>query len=143
MPVPPRLSVTVLGVRDFPKMRAFYEGLGWTTNSTAEDFAAFPLGGAVLALYPIDLLAEDARVDPPRGDGFRGVSCGINVDRREEVDAALAAAAEAGARILKEAVDAEWGGRSGYFADPEGNAWEVAWHPDARFDERGAIIWPS
>jgi hypothetical protein len=64
------------------------------------------------------------------------------VETREGVDQAVEAARSAGATILKEPVDAEWGGRSGYFADPEGNAWEVAWLPGASFDDRGGLIPP-
>jgi hypothetical protein len=141
-PVPGRLSLVTLGVRDFDREKRFYQALGWKTRSDADDFAAFPLGGAVLALYPMESLAGEAHVPAPSGDGFRGFTCAINVEREEQVDAAIRAAVEAGGSLLAEPVTREWGGRSGYFADPEGNAWEVACLPRATFDERGALIWP-
>ena len=143
--IPARLNVVTLGARDVPTLRAFYERLGWTTNSTADDFASFPLGGAVLCLYDAAKLATEAGAAEPAGanpGGFKGFSLSINVEQRDEVDAALAAAREAGANVLAEPVDREWGGASSYFADPENNTWEIAWLPEGKFDERGALIWP-
>src|SRR5688500_12033857 len=141
--VPPRLSVVTIGARDVAALRAFYERLGWESHTPPGDFAAFPLGGAVFTLYEAATLAKEAGADaPPPAGAFRGVSLSVNVDAIEDVDAALAAAVQAGATILAEPVTRDWGGRSGYFADPEGNAWEVAWLPGATFDERGALIWP-
>ena len=141
--IPPRLNVVTLGARDVPALRAFYERLGWTTNSTGDDFASFPLGGAVLCLYDVRKLAEEAGVEPPAEPaGFKGFSLSINVEEKEQVPAALDAAREAGATVLTEPVDREWGGRSAYFADPEGNVWEIGWLPEGKFDERGGLIWP-
>jgi uncharacterized protein len=138
-----RLSVVTLGVHDLGAMKAFYQGLGWETSSAAEDFAAFPLGGAVLCLYEVALLAEEAAGETPAATvAFKGFTLAVNVAEREEVDSSLAAAVGAGARLLAEPTDREWGGRSAYFADPEGNAWEIAWLPNSEFDERGALIWP-
>ena len=74
--------------------------------------------------------------------GFRGIALAHNVREKDQVDAVLAEAQTAGARIVKPAQDAFWGGRSAYFADPEGNLWEVAWAPTFKFDERGALIVP-
>ena len=142
-PIPGRLSVITLGVRDLTAQRRFYESLGWRTRSKGDDFAAFPLGGAVLALYPIELLSREANFEVPEGrNEFNGVTLSINVDRIEDVDRAIGSAVAAGGRALAEPVTREWGGRSGYFADPEGNVWEVAWLPGASFDERGGLIWP-
>jgi catechol 2,3-dioxygenase-like lactoylglutathione lyase family enzyme len=142
--IPKRLSVVTLGVHDLATMRAFYQGLGWTTNSEADDFAAFPLGGAVLCLYEVEKLAGEAAGEAPALDGtrFKGFTLAINVAERDEVDSALATAVKAGARVLAEPVDRDWGGASAYFADPESNAWEIAWLPNSQFDERGALIWP-
>jgi uncharacterized protein len=143
MTVPARLSVVTLGARDIPALREFYERLGWTTTSTADDFAAFPLGGAVLCLYDLTKLAREAGgAELPPPVAFKGFTLAINVDERDHVDAAIDAARAAGAAVLAEPIDREWGGRSAYFADPEGNGWEVAWLPGAEFDERGALIWP-
>ena len=73
---------------------------------------------------------------------FKGFTLAINVDQREQVDAALAAARDAGATVLAEPVDRDWGGRSAYFADPEGNAWEIAWLPGASSTSAARLIWP-
>jgi catechol 2,3-dioxygenase-like lactoylglutathione lyase family enzyme len=141
-PVPGRINLVTLGVRDVAGQRRFYEALGWKTRSDGDDFAAFPLGGAVLALYSLELLAGEANLPVPKGEGFKGFTLAINVERIEQVDEAIGGAVGAGAKLLAEPVTREWGGRSGYFADPEGNVWEVAWLPNGAFDERGGLIWP-
>jgi catechol 2,3-dioxygenase-like lactoylglutathione lyase family enzyme len=141
-PVPGRLNVLTLGVRELEREKRFYQALGWRTRSTGDDFAAFPLGGAVLALYALDALAAEANLPVPEGQQFNGFTCSVNVEHKEDVDRAVEAATQAGGRMLSEPVTREWGGRSGYFADPEGNVWEVAWLPDASFDERGGLVWP-
>lgn len=143
MTIPARLSVVSVGAHDVAALRAFYERLGWSTTTPEGDFAAFPLGGAVLGLYDAAKLGEEAGgATPPPVGTFKGVTLACNVERKEQVDEALAAAREAGATVLAEPVDRDWGGRSAYFADPEGNAWEIAWLPGAEFDERGSLIWP-
>jgi catechol 2,3-dioxygenase-like lactoylglutathione lyase family enzyme len=144
MTAPARLSVVTLGVRDVAALRAFYERLGFTTNTDpGGDFAAFPLGGAVLCLFDINHLAgESGDLPVPDPVPFKGFSLSINVDERPDVETALAAAREAGATVLAEPVDRDWGGCSAYFADPEANTWEIAWLPGAAFDDRGALIWP-
>ncbi len=141
--IPSRLSVVSVGAHDVATLRAFYERLGWSTTSPEGDFAAFPLGGAVLGLYDAAALAEEVGGgEPPPPGAYKGVTLACNVERKEQVDGALAAARDAGATLLAEPVDRDWGGRSAYFADPEGNAWEIAWLPGATFDDRGALIWP-
>ena len=144
--IPARLTVVTLGATDVLALRGFYERLGWTTNSKGDDFASFPLGGAVLCLYDAAKLAAEAGSAAPPGvaspSGFKGFSVSVNVEQRDQVDSALSAARDAGATVLAEPVDREWGGRSAYFADPEGNTWEIGWLPDGEFDERGALIWP-
>ena len=90
--------------------------------------AFFELGRTWLALYPRPLLAADAGV-PDDGTGFARFTLAHNVRTPEEVDALLAAVAAGGARIVKPAQPADWGGRTGYFADPDGFLWEVAWNP--------------
>ena len=143
MTVPSRLSIVTVGARDLPALRSFYERLGWVTNTSAGDFAAFPLGGAVFTIYEIAKLAEEAGgLEVPAPGTFNGVTLAINVDKREGVDAAIDGAQAAGATLGAAPTDREWGGRSGYFADPENNVWEVAWLPGAEFDDRGALIWP-
>lgn len=142
--IPARLSVACLGARDVAALRAFYQRLGWNTNSPEGDFAAFPLGGAVLCLFDAAKLAEEAGgAAPPEPTAFKGFSLACNVDRKQQVDEAIAAARDAGATVLAQPTDREWGGRSAYFADPEGNAWEIAWVPGSSFDDSGALVWPS
>ncbi|MGH2750979.1 MAG: GNAT family N-acetyltransferase [Actinomycetota bacterium] len=140
--LPARLNLVTLGVREPQAMRAFFERLGWPVWVTAEDgFTGYLTGGAMLALYPLDKLAEDSRAEAISG-GWSGVTLAVNVESRALVDTAIEAARAAGAEIVKEPADAEWGGRSGYFADPEGNRFEVAWMPGSSFDARGALIVP-
>lgn len=140
--LPARISLVTLGVRDAEVMRGFFERLGWSVWATAEDgFTGYLTGGAILALFPLDSLAEDSRTEAEPG-GWSGLTLAVNVESPELVDSAIEAARAAGAAILKEPVDAEWGGRSGYFADPEGNRFEVAWMPGSSFDARGALIVP-
>ena len=128
--IPPRISVVTLGARDLAVLRGFYGGLGWRLVVDLEDFAAFEMRGAVLALYPLDMLAADAAVPAAASaEGMRGFALAINVDRLEEVDRTIEEVRRAGGTVTKEPVQAEWGGCSAYFADPEGNFWEVAWVP--------------
>jgi catechol 2,3-dioxygenase-like lactoylglutathione lyase family enzyme len=128
--IPARVSVITLGARDLDTLRDFYRGLGWPVAVDLEGFAAFETRGAVLTLYPLQDLAEDAKVTASAPErGLRGFSIAINVEQREQVDDTIAAVRAAGGRVTKEPVDAEWGGRSAYFADPEDNFWEVAWVP--------------
>ena len=141
--VPARLNVLTLGVRDLPKVRGFYEALGWESRSEGDVFARFHMGGATLALYPLGALAEEANMPPREGNEmFPGFTCAIVVQSEDEVDAAIEAVREAGGRVLAEPVARDWGGRSGYFAEPEGNVWEVAWLPGSTFDDRGGLFWP-
>lgn len=127
--VPPQLNVITLGARDFAAQRDFYKGLGWEMVVDLSDFAAFQLRGALLTLYPLDLLAKDAQAEEAAPlAGLRGFTLAIIVDTPAEVDQAIEAARTAGARISKEPVDArEFTGRSSYFADPEDNFWEVVY----------------
>ena len=107
------------------------------------EFARFEIGGAVLALYSLDALAEEASMPPPADtERFARFTCAAVVQSEEMVDAAIYMVREAGGRILAEPVAREWGGRSGYFADPEGNVWKIAWLPGSTSDERGGLIWP-
>jgi len=140
MALPARISITTLGVSDLVRSTKFYQALGWelASNSSAE-ISFFRTAGGVLALYPFDLLAKDAMLAASRGQGFGGVTLAINVERPEDVQKGLDAARGAGATILKPAVNAEWGGISGYFADPDGYPWEVAWNPNSKFKADGSL----
>jgi catechol 2,3-dioxygenase-like lactoylglutathione lyase family enzyme len=122
------VAIITLGVRDFDRARGFYaERLGWPIAQEQDEWVCFSLGdgSSALALFPWDELAGDASV-PADGSGFRGVTLAYNVHSEERVDEVLAEAQAAGATITKEPTPTEWGGYSGYFADPEGQLWEVA-----------------
>ena len=126
----PLANVITIGAYDLQTLRAFYLRLGWPQVVDQDDFAAFELRGAVLALFPVDKLAADGRSEPERGHGGIRFTIGVIVDRPEEVDALARLARESGGRVTKEPVDAEFfEGRSAYVADPEGNYWEIAWAP--------------
>lgn len=126
----PHLSMVTLGVRDLPRAVAFYEkGLGLPRlDFDSDSVAFFTLAGAWLSLFGRDDLAKDAGV-PAEGSGFSGISLAHNVASREDVDATLTQAVAAGATLVKPGQDVFWGGYSGYFADPDGHLWEVAWNP--------------
>ncbi|MCX5494147.1 VOC family protein [Kaistia dalseonensis] len=139
----PRLSIVTLGVANVQKARAFYEALGWQASSASrEAITFFQLSGVVLALFERNALADDATV-APAGDGFRGVTLAHNVESEAAVDAALAHAVRSGARLVKPASKVFWGGYSGYFSDPDGHLWEVAYNPFISFDEAGRLILPG
>jgi uncharacterized protein len=138
-----RVSVVTLGVANLERSREFYERLGWKRSMTkAEGVVFFQTGGMALALFPRQELAKDANISPD-GNGFGGVSLAYNARTRAEVDSVLQDAAAAGANILKPAQEAFWGGYSGYFSDPEGFLWEVAWNPSFRMAEDGSIQIPD
>jgi hypothetical protein len=138
--VPSRLTAVTLGARDLSALRRFYRGLGWAEVTGSDDnWTGFLLGGVLLTLFPIGGLAAEAAPDLAMPTGWSGVTLACNVDNADQVDAAYAAAVAAGAASVAEPVDREWGGRSAYIADPEGNRWEIAWASGAVFDERGAL----
>lgn len=138
-----RLSLITLGVADIARSRAFYEKLGLrASNASNEDVVFFQLNGLALGLFGREALAEDAAVRAA-GDGFRGVALAYNVRAREEVATVLAEAKAAGARIVRPAEDVFWGGHRGYFTDPDGHLWEVAWNPHFPLDEDGNLRLPD
>lgn len=124
-----RLTLVTLGVADLARSLRFYEGLGWRRGNDHAEVVFFQVGGVVLGLFSREALAADARLPSAGGGGFGGMALAYNTRSRAEVDAVLAEAEAVGARILKPAEDAFWGGYSGYFADPDGHLWEVAWNP--------------
>jgi uncharacterized protein len=124
----PRISIITLGVRDLERSRAFYVRLGLPIKKREEGIAFFLTKGTILALYPREKLAEDIRIVDD-GSGFSGITLAHNVNSRAEVVTVLEEAVKAGAKIVKPAQDVFWGGYSGYFTDPDGYYWEVAWNP--------------
>ena len=139
----PRIHIITLGVKDVKRSRKFYGKLGFQASSASQgDIVFFHAGGLVLALYPTDKLAEDATVKPD-GNGFKGVTLAHNVGEKGEVAEVLKEAEKAGGRIVKPAQDVFWGGHSGYFADPDGHLWEVAWNPHFSFNKDGSLKLPK
>ena len=126
------MTTVTLGARSVPALRAFYRAIGWRENDGSDDtFTSFTMGSVRLALYPIELLQNEASPDDAHvmPDSWNGTTLALNVATRNEVDDAVASAVAAGARPIGSPVEREWGGYSGYFADPEGHRWEIAWAP--------------
>jgi predicted lactoylglutathione lyase len=145
IPMEQRVGIITLGVADLERSRTFYERLGWRramSTSSAEGIVFFQAGGIALALYPRHELANDANVAAD-GQGFRGITLAYNGRTRMEVDSVLNEAAAAGAKIVKPAQEAFWGGYSGSFSDPDGFLWEVAWNPSFVIAEDGSIRIPD
>ena len=138
-----RLSMVTLGVAEVGRARRFYcDGLGWRESAAGTDDVAFiDSGGVVLGLYGRAALAADAGVADD-GGGFSGVALAHNVADKPLVDRVMAEAVTAGGRLVKRPQETEWGGYSGYFADPDGHLWEVAHNPFWPFDEAGRVILP-
>jgi uncharacterized protein len=134
-----RMSLVTLGVADLRRARRFYEsGLGWKPGFASEEVVFYETGGPIIALWNRRDLAADARIEDDDST-FGGIALAHNVRSLGDVDAMIAEAAAAGAAILKAAEDTAWGGYSGYFADPDGHVWEVAWNPAWRIAENGAV----
>ena len=127
----PKVSLITLGVSDLQRSLKFYrDGLGFPTYNykEGEGVVFFKLEGTWLSIFPREELAKDAKVSA-EGSGFRGITLAHNVGSKEEVDKVFAFALAAGATEVKKPEDVFWGGYSGYFADPDGHLWEVAYNP--------------
>ena len=125
----PRISFVTLGVTDLPRAVRFYaDVLRLPQLASPPTVAFFEMGRTWLALYPADLLARDAGV-PAEGSGFPRFALAHNARSPDAVDALMSEVAESGGRIVKPAQPTDWGGYAGYFADPDGFLWEVAWNP--------------
>jgi len=140
-----RINVICLGVRDMEKSIAFYrDGLGFETDLTESNAKVvfFNTSGTKFELYRIEELAEDISEDnPPKiAQGFAGVTLAYNAKSEQEVCEIIELAKRAGATVAKEPQKVFWGGFSGYFMDPNGYYWEVAYNPSWDFDENDMII---
>ncbi len=143
MTVPARVNLVTLGVADVARATAFYEALGWRRSSaSAPTVTFFHTGGPVVALFGAADLATDAGMPATPLPAFRGVALAMNVTDPGDVDSVLSQAVAAGGTLVKAGVAADWGGYSGYFADPDGHLWEVAHNPGFPLDEDGAIVLP-
>ncbi|MGE0653007.1 MAG: VOC family protein [Alphaproteobacteria bacterium] len=143
-----RISLVTLGVRDLERAAAFYDRLGWRRSVRgAEGVAFYQVGGMALALWPRADLAADAGIedsDAGKGiPGFAGIALAYNTRTLDEVDAVLAEAKAAGGTIVRPAQKASWGGYTGYFADTEGNLWEVAHNTGFAMADDGSLILPD
>ncbi|MAW89079.1 MAG: glyoxalase [Phyllobacteriaceae bacterium] len=139
----PRLTMVTLGVADVAASTAFYERLGFVKSSASNDSVTFfRLEGTVLGLFGRADLAADAGVENS-APGFSGVSIAQNFNSEADVDAAFAHAIACGATATKPPEKVFWGGYSGYFADPDGHLWELAFNPFAPNDENGFMPLPA
>jgi predicted lactoylglutathione lyase len=136
----PRLNIITLGVKDLELSQKFYfEALNWTPSGPSdENIVFYNQLGIILALYPLDKLAEDAGI-PAERNGFSGVTLAINLDSKEGVDQLFQEVTAAGGRSLIEPRETFWGGYDAYFADPDGHTWEIAWAPFWEYDEQGSL----
>lgn len=142
----PRLTAITLGVHDFAASVRFYEALGFVRKmrATGEEIAFFDAGGVVLALFRWKDLAADAKLAAePAPAAFRGVTLAWNRASPAEVDQGLASAVNAGGTLLKPAQTTDYGGYGGYFADPDGHAWEIVHVPGFSFTEDGRLVLPE
>lgn len=145
----PRLSIITLGVSDMARSYKFYkEGLGFPTDAKIEDdIYFFKTSGTVFALYPYAKLIEDVYPNAKAGEHPSspspeklGITLAHNTREKDQVDAILKQAEQAGGTIKKQAQDVFWGGYSGYFTDPDGYFWEIAYADSWTFNDDGSLI---
>ena len=127
----PKISLITLGVHDLQRAIRFYrEGLGLPEHETdSEEVAFFKMEGAWLSLFPREALSRDIGIADDAPSGFSGITLAHNVASQAAVDQVLEQAVAAGAELIKSGEEVFWGGYSGYFRDPEGHYWEVAYNP--------------
>ena len=124
-----RISLVTLGVADLARARAFYQAMGWRGAQQPDDKVCFfQAGGLAFGLWTA-----------LGGHGAPGIEFAHNVRAPEQVAALLADAKQAGGRILRPAAQAEWGGTSGAFGDPDGYVWEVAFNPGWTLADDGSV----
>jgi len=135
-----RLNIVTVGVKDLRESREFYKkALGWEPGPGSDgNIVFYNQLGIIFALYPMDKLAEDAAL-PAERSGFSGVTLAINLEAKEAVDELFAKVVANGGKALIEPRETFWGGYDAYFADPNGQAWEIAWAPFWQYDEQGSL----
>jgi catechol 2,3-dioxygenase-like lactoylglutathione lyase family enzyme len=132
-----QISLITLGVEDVERSKAFYrEGFGWEPVFENEDIAFFQMNGLVFAIWAREELAADMQ-RPCAGTG--GIALAHNVENAPAVDMAIERLLAAGATLLRPADEPSHGGYRGYIADPDGNAWEIAWNPVWKVDKAGHV----
>lgn len=132
----PKIKVLTLAVSDLERALAFYrDGLGFPTDGivgeeSADPIALFPMSETlILALSPVTSLAKDAKITPTTAR-LGAVAIGHAVGSNDEVDATMSRATKAGGVVTDPARTRSWGGYSGFFHDPDGHLWQVAYHPE-------------
>ena len=139
---PQRVTLITLGVADLVRSKAFYGALGWVPTADEGEVVFYQINGLVLGLFGLGPLAKDqGRPDATLGTG--AMTLAQNFATEAEVDAAYAAALEAGATALKAPAKVFWGGYSGYYADPDGHVWEVAQNPFWELNADGSLTLPA
>ena len=137
-----RVTLITLGVEDLDRAKAFYDALGWVETERTDGVVFYQLNGLVLGLFGREALAQDqGRPGTPLGTG--AVTLAQNFPTEMEVDVAFTAAIDAGATELKKPQPVFWGGYSGYYADPDGHVWEVAYNPFWPLAEDGSLTLPD
>ena len=139
-----RMNIVCLGVKDMEKSIQFYrDGLGFKTDEKDNNpkVIFFNTSGTKLELFPVELLAKDINKNSPhkKTNGFSGITLAYNAKSKKEVVEVIEQARKAGATIEKEPQEVFWGGYHGYFSDPDGYYWEVAWGPNFTFDENDML----
>jgi hypothetical protein len=137
-----RISLVTLGVADVHRSLSFYEALGWH-GQEVEGTVFFQAGGQAVVLWGREALAADCGITDDANARFSGVALAHNVRSRAEVDSVIAAADVAGAEVTKPAADTFYGGYAGYFRDPDGHVWEVAFNPGFTLSATGELILPD
>lgn len=137
-----RVTLITLGVADMARSRAFYAALGWEPAEVLDEATFYRMDGAMLGLFGRAALAED-QGRPGAALGTGAVTLAQNQPDKAGVDAAFARAEAAGAHVLKRPEEVFWGGYSGYFADPDGHVWEIAYNPFWPLDADGRLADPD
>ncbi len=141
--VAPNFTIVTLGVTDLERSAKFYRDLGWEQRGDLTNgIVWFKTSGTWLGLYGYDALADDAHLEAVPADEqprYRGVTLALNLPSEDAVDLAFVRVRAVGGKIQKPADRTEWGGYSGYFADPDGHLWEIAYAPGFTVDEDGRI----
>jgi hypothetical protein len=141
-----RVSLITLGVSDLDRSRRFYEALGWQ-GQEVEETVFFQAGGQAVGLWSREKLAADAGITDdqttPGTGAFGGFTLAHNVESREEVDRIVDTARTAGADVTKAPEDTFYGGYAGFFRDPDGHVWEIAWNPGFALGADGTLTLPD
>lgn len=137
-----RISLITLGVVDLAAARDFYAALGWHGQEVQETVFV-QAGGLGFVLWSRTKLAADSGIEDTGRDGFGGVMLAHNVRSREEVDAIMADAEAAGAKLTRPAAETFYGGYAGVFADLDGHLWEVAHNPGFTLAPDGTLVLPD